>query len=119
MDEARRQALSAAGIDVEAALARMMGSEALLARLLKKFLDDANCEKLHSASAVGDREAALAASHTLKGVCGNLSMTALFDLLTHQVAAFRAGDWEGAVALLEQIDQAYVRVTAAIREACA
>ena len=119
MDEARKQALRAAGIDVEAALARMMGSEALLARLLKKFLDDANCEKLHSAISVGDREAALAASHTLKGVCGNLSMTALFDLLTRQVAAFRAGDWEGAVALLEQIDQAYARVTAAIREACA
>ena len=119
MDEARKQALGAAGIDVEAALARMMGSEALLARLLKKFLDDDNCEKLHSAIAAGDREAALAASHTLKGVCGNLSMTALFDLLTHQVAAFRADDWEGAVALLEQIDQAYVRVTAAIREACA
>ena len=119
MDEARRQALSAAGIDVEAALARMMGSEALLARLLKKFLDDDNCEKLHSAISAGDREAALAVSHTLKGVCGNLSMTALFDLLTRQVAAFRAGDWEGAVALLEQIDQAYARVTAAIREACA
>ena len=119
MDEARKQALRAAGIDVEAALARMMGSEALLARLLKKFLDDANCEKLHSAISAGDREAALAASHTHKGVCGNLSMTALFDLLTRQVAAFRAGDWEGAVALLEQIDQAYARVTAAIREACA
>lgn len=119
MDEARKQALCAAGIDVDAALARMMGSEALLARLLKKFLDDANCEKLHSAIAAGDREAALAASHTLKGVCGNLSMTALFDLLTHQVTAFRADDWEGAVALLEQIDQAYARVTAAIREACA
>ena len=33
MDEARKQALRAAGIDVEAALARMMDSEALLARL--------------------------------------------------------------------------------------
>ena len=119
MDEARKQALGAAGIDVEAALARMMGSEALLVRLLKKFLEDANFDKLQAAVAAGDKDAALAASHTLKGVCGNLSMTALFDLLTRQVAAFRAGDWEGAVALLEQIDQAYARVTAAIREACA
>ena len=40
MDEARKQALIAAGVDVEAALARMMGSEALLVRLLKKFLED-------------------------------------------------------------------------------
>lgn len=119
MDEARKQALIAAGINVDEALSRMMGSEALLMRLLKKFLDDANYAKLQDAVARSDAETALTASHTLKGVCGNLSMTALFDLLTRQVAAFRAGDWEGAVALLEQIDQAYARVTAAIREACA
>lgn len=119
MDELRKQALAAAGVDVDAALARMMGSEALLLRLLKKFLDDQNFSKLQAAVAAGDQEAALAASHTLKGVCGNLSMTALFDLLTRQVAAFRAGDWEGAAALLAEIAPAYARVVDAIREACA
>ena len=46
-------------------------------------------------------------------------MAALFDLLTRQVAAFRAGDWEGAVALLSEIAPAYERVTSAIREVCA
>ena len=35
MDEARKQALIAAGINVDEALSRMMGSEALLMRLLK------------------------------------------------------------------------------------
>ena len=119
MDELRKQALAAAGVDVDAALARMMGSEALLMRLLKKFLDDANYAKLQDAVARSDAEAALAASHTLKGVCGNLSMPALFDLLTRQVAAFRAGDWEGAAALLAEIAPAYARVVDAIREACA
>ena len=119
MDELRKQALAAAGVDVDAALARMMGSEALLLRLLKKFLDDQNFSKLQAAVSAGDQEAALAASHTLKGVCGNLSMAALFDLLTRQVAAFRAGDWEGAVALLSEITPAYARVTSAIREVCA
>ena len=119
MDELRKQALAAAGVDVDAALARMMGSEALLMRLLKKFLDDANYAKLLDAVARSDAETALTASHTLKGVCGNLSMPALFDLLTRQVAAFRAGDWEGAAALLEEIAPAYARVVDAIREACA
>ena len=119
MDEARKQALIAVGINVDEALSRMMGSEALLMRLLKKFLDDANYAKLRDAVARSDAEAALTASHTLKGVCGNLSMAALFDLLTRQVAAFRAGDWEGAVALLAEIAPAYERVTSAIREVCA
>ena len=108
-----------AGIDVDEALSRMMGSEALLLRLLRKFLDDTNYEKLRAAVAAGDGEAALAASHTLKGVCGNLSMTALFGLLTRQVAAFRAGDWQGAAALLDEIGPAYARAANAIREACA
>ena len=119
MDEARKQALIAADINVDEALSRMMGSEALLMRLLKKFLDDANYAKLLDAVARSDAETALTASHTLKGVCGNLSMTALFDLLTHQVAAFRAGDREGAAALLEEIAPAYARVVDAIREVCA
>ena len=119
MDELRKQALAAAGVDVDAALARMMGSEALLLRLLKKFLDDQNFSKLQAAVSAGDQVAALTASHTLKGVCGNLSMPALFDLLTRQVAAFRAGDWEGAAALLAEIAPAYARVVDAIREACA
>ena len=114
-----RMCLEEAGVDVAQALERMMGSEALLMRLLKKFLDDANYAKLQDAVARSDAEAALAASHTLKGVCGNLSMAALFDLLTRQVAAFRAGDWEGAVALLAEITPAYARVTGAIREVCA
>ena len=119
MDEARKQALIAADINVDEALSRMMGSEALLMRLLKKFLDDANYAKLLDAVARSDAETALTASHTLKGVCGNLSMTALFDLLTRQVAAFRAGDREGAAALLEEIAPAYARVVDAIREVCA
>ena len=119
MTPERKARLEAAGIDVDALSERVMGSEALMERLLGKFAASRDYPALAAALEEGGRERACAAAHTLKGVCGNLSMTALFDLLTHQVAAFRAGDWEGAVALLEQIDQAYARVTAAIREACA
>ena len=116
MDTRKNERLTAAGIDTAGALERMMGNEALLERFLKRFLDDANYETLRKAIAAGDREAALTAAHTLKGLCGNLSMTVLFDLFTRQVAAFRAGDWDGAAAMMGEISAAYDQVTAAVRE---
>lgn len=115
MDEAKKRILSEAGVDVDGALARLMGNEALLVRLLKKFPEDQNYAKLVSAMERGDAEAALAASHTLKGVCGNLSMTALFDLFARQVAALRAGQWQEAADMLAQIGPAYEKTVAAIR----
>ena len=44
-------------------------------------MQDENEALLSAALTGGDLESALTASHTLKGVCGNLSMTALFDLV--------------------------------------
>lgn len=115
MDGSKKAALLAAGIDVDSALERFLGNEALLERFLKKFLDDPNHARLTAAFAAGDREGALTASHTMKGVCGNLSMHVLFDLLTKQVQALRAEDWAGAEALLPAVDQAYDEAAAAIR----
>ena len=64
----------------------------------------------------GAREGAVTASHSLKGVCGNLSMTELFDLLTRQVGLLRAEDWAGAMDLMPGIDGAYEETCRAIRE---
>ena len=115
MNEARRQTLEAGGVDVDQALERMMGSEALLERLLGKFLEDRNFPALRAALAAGDGAAATAAAHALKGVCGNLSMTALFALFTAQVDALRRGDLAEADRLMEDIAPALDAVTAAIR----
>lgn len=116
MDAEKKRALVEAGVNVDGALDRFMGNEALLCRFLKKFLDDANFENLKTAIEQGDEQAALAASHTLKGVCGNLSMPALFELFTAQVAAYRAGDARAAAEMMDKIRPAYDAVCAAIRE---
>ena len=116
MTDTRRARLTAAGIDVDDALQRMMGSEALLERLLGKFLEDENYQKLCTALDEKRQEDAVAASHTLKGVCGNLSMPALFSLFTRQVEALRAGDWTAAAALMEEIRPAYARAREAISD---
>ena len=114
METVKKERLAAAGIDVADALSRFMGNENMFERFLGKFLQDKNFPALREALEKGDKEAALAASHTLKGVCGNLSMTALFDLLTEQVRLFRADDFEGAKQMMEKITEQYKKVTDAI-----
>ena len=110
----RKARLESAGVDVEQALERMMGSDALLERLLHKFLEDGNFTALTAALEAGDLPAAVNASHTLKGVCGNLSMTGLYISLAGQVDALRRGDLDGARAAMEQIAPAYEAMCRAI-----
>ena len=104
-----------AGIDAESALNRMMGSEALLERLFRRFLEDGNFSALSAAIEAGDREGALTASHTLKGMCGNLSMDRLYSLFSGQVDLMRAGDWEEAVILMPRIREAYDEAVSAVK----
>ena len=104
-----------AGIDAESALNRMMGSEALLERLFRRFLEDGNFSALSAAIEAGDREGALTASHTLKGMCGNLSMDRLYSLFSGQVDLMRAGDWEEAVNLMPRIREAYDEAGSAVK----
>lgn len=116
MLEQRKEQLKNAGVDVDEVLERFGGNEVLLERFLKKFVEDPNYGKLAAAIKAHDEEGALGASHTLKGVCGNLSIKKLFDLLTSQVASFRAGDWQGAVDQMSEIAQVYEQVVHVISE---
>lgn len=117
MTSQQYEALREAGVDVATALERFMGNETLLLRFLGKFPADPNHEKLVEAFAARDAEAALAASHALKGVCGNLSLTALFRLFEEQVALLRAGDFDGAAGLLSHIEPLYRTTVAGIHSA--
>ena len=114
MEQRIKERLEQGGIQVDSALHRFLGNEELLFRFLKKFPQEDTYLYLEKAIAQQDWEAAQNLSHTLKGVCGNLSMTGLFDLLTRQVAAFRAGDTALAVELMEQIAPAYRQAAQAI-----
>ncbi|MGN0578185.1 MAG: Hpt domain-containing protein [Ruminiclostridium sp.] len=104
-----------AGIDVESAVKRFMGNEALYAKMLRKFLDDRNYENLVEAISLDNKADALAASHTLKGLCGNLSMDGLFKLFTEQVVLFRAEKWDEACGMMTEITAEYNATTDAIR----
>ena len=114
MDPNRRIRLESAGMDVDDALKRVMGSEALLEKLLTRFLADKNYPELLEGLSERDRVKAFTASHTLKGICGNLSMTELYGLFSEQVEALRSEDFDKADGLMEKISPAFENITAAI-----
>lgn len=115
MTDEIKEELTRAGIDLEDALGRVLGSESLLERILKKFLEDPNYERLRAGLASGDADQAFRAAHTLKGVCGNLSMGRLYQLTAQQVELLRGGDCAGAAAMLPAVTREYELLTDAIR----
>lgn len=88
------------GINVDDALQRFMGNEALLEKMLKKLPETVypsryggNGQDLEVAAFLksGDTTTALANAHTLKGIMGNLSITGLYQAYTDIVTALREG----------------------------
>lgn len=116
MNEQLKTYLAEAGIDVKDVLERFMGNEALLERMLKRFTQSEVHESLEEAVKSRDAEAALAASHTLKGMTSNLSMSELTRLFTRQVELFRSGDAEAAYGLMDEITAEYRRMVRNILE---
>lgn len=115
MEEQKKAELRAAGVDVEDVLGRFMNNETLMERFLKRFLQDENFERLKTEIKNEEKQGAYEASHTLKGVCGNLSMTELYRLFSKQVEALRGDRWEEAVSMMDEIETEYQKVTEAIR----
>ena len=117
MDAERKAKLIEAGIDVDGALERFMGNDVLLEKLLKKFVEDTNYDSLLTCTAGAcNGEDAFKAAHTLKGVCGNLSMTTLYELFSKQTELFRSGKLGEAFAMMPEISEAYNKAAAAIKE---
>ncbi len=96
-----------AGVDVDALLGRLMGNASLVRVFIKKFAEDQTIIKLEQAFAKRDAKAAEMASHTLKGMCGNLSLTELFALFTEQVNLLRTGMYDSAEAMMDTISKKY------------
>jgi len=102
-----REDFIANGIDYDAAMTLFMGKQEILERFLKKFLNDASYEQLKNAIEAHDCEAAFKAAHTLKGVAGNLSMKTFAKTVSDMTEEFRAGNFEGGIVYVDQLDEQY------------
>lgn len=107
MDEELRQKLIEAGVDVDSGMERFMGNKDLLMRFLRKFPGDDNYHNIVSGLDSGDYETAFRAAHTLKGLCGNLSLTKLQEVVSEETELLRAEKWEEAKAFLPQVTEVY------------
>ena len=117
MEEHKKQQLTEAGIHVDSGLSRFMGNEGLFLKFLKKFLQDNNYQGLIQAVEKGDVREAFRFSHTLKGVCGNLSMEELYALISRQTEYFRKEDFQEGAAMMPEVSAAFEKVRKAIEEA--
>ncbi len=116
MTEEFKNKLIAANVDLEGAMERFMNNEGMYERFLKKFANETIYDQLASAVEEQDADKAFAAAHTLKGVCGNLSLQGLFEVVNKQVEFFRAKDMEAGAAMMPQVTAEYDKVMELIKE---
>ena len=112
----KEQELILAGVDVKDMMARFMNNERLAKMIVGRFVQDTTYNQLCNAIAAGDMKAAEFACHTLKGICGNLSLKELFELFQEQLRLFRSGEAPRAVAMMAQLGPEYDRALTHLKQ---
>lgn len=77
------------GCNVDEGLQRCMNNESFYLMLVNKFLTTTDLTKLNDAISSNDLETAFKEAHSLKGVCGNLSITPLYNAVAELVEFLR------------------------------
>lgn len=81
-------------VDPTEVMHRFGNNEAMLAKFLRKFLDDKTFLELTQAVENKDWEITFRTAHTLKGLSGNFDFKELFELSSKIVERYRAQDYE-------------------------
>lgn len=95
------------GADVETGLQRCMNNESFYIRLVNMIPKDTNFVKLYDSIDAGDLDAAFEAAHAIKGSCGNLSLTPLYDPVSRITELLRGRTDTDYSALVSEIKAAY------------
>ena len=116
MTEFAKRQLVDMGLDYNNAMERFMNNERLLERFLQKFLADTSYSQLAEAMEEHNEQAAFQAAHTLKGVCGNLSLQSLYEPLCILVEDLRGGNWENAMKTMPMVILQYENTVSVLRK---
>ena len=109
-----KECYSQMGSDYNNVLSRLY-DEAMIERLLSRFVTDPSFAALEKAMAEGDAQGAFCAAHNLRGVCQSLEFTRLYVPLDVITRALRGGDMTAAAAAMPQARQEYETTVRAIR----
>lgn len=107
MEEALKVRLEDGGINVNAALDRFMGNEAMFVRYLQKFTNEQSYLLLKNSISSDDRETARREAHTLKGICGTLGCEKMQKLVITLEQHIRDNNWTDAVNLMPEVSRNY------------
>ncbi len=112
-----RECYEAMGADYEDVLGRLRKDERIQ-KFVLKLLNDKSYELLMNSMEAGDMTEAFRAAHTLKGVCQNLSITALYHSSAELADRLRDGQeyGEDVAPLLEQVKKDYTLAMDCIRQ---
>lgn len=98
---------------------KRLPSAKLIQKFVIKFLDDGSYNELLESMEKGQRETAFRAAHTLKGVCGNLSLSRLLNSaskLTELLREEREDIPAEAFQIMEDVKKDYQSTAEVIRE---
>ena len=109
-----KECYSQMGGDYNNVLSRFY-DEAMIKRLLDRFIDHTSFRALEQAMTEGDTQAAFNAAHTLRGVCQSLSFTQLCGTLNPITEALRGGNIAAAAADMDKAKREYDVTLSAIR----
>lgn len=91
----------------------------LIEKFIRIFLEDKSFASLRTHIECGDREEAFLDSHTLKGICANLSFTRLLDSSSRLTEELRSGTntvSDTAIELFKDVERDYEITADAIRK---
>ena len=91
------------GADVQEGLGRCMNNEAFYFRMIGILVKDANFDALKQALEANDLDAAFEASHALKGVLGNLSLTPMAKTASEMCELLRSRTQADYAPMLEEL----------------
>lgn len=101
-----REMYEATGADYDDVLARLMGKEELVKRLVLKYDKDPNYDKLKNAISINSYQDAFEAAHTIKGLAANLGFVRLYTASAALTEKLRAQDYEELAPLFEDVCRA-------------
>ena len=90
----------------QAALSIMM-SDALIERMIKKFMENNSYKAIIEAYEAGNIKDVFALSHSFKGVTGNLALTRLFNIASVLTEATRDVEVANIDKEIEELKEAY------------
>lgn len=100
------------GADTETGLKRCMGMTDFYLEMVAKGVNDTKIDELEAAIAEGDLDKAFELTHAMKGVYGNLSVTALFDPISEMTELLRSRTQMDYSDMMKNIRQKYDQLKA-------